>query len=390
MSRVLASLAVLFIGGADLEVWLSPEVSPDPLRIWIRFLAFADRTFVAIPRSIWIFVLPFIAVAHCGYELSTPYIGVANYTATFPAPLLTNDGTSYGVRSLAWILGINEPDSYFRLCFILTCVAFWMAGVLIWRVLPARAAIVVSVITALGPIGETLLGAIGRNDVVMICGALILGLAGRRVWIGVLAGIVMSAGNPEQAIVTSLAFVLVAFALRTPGIVRGALSSLVASGISYLALLVWMKHMGYESRIDALGTYVRQSLTYFLQAAPLSLYAAFGLGAVFIAITCTVLWWRRALFLVVGIVVIPMFFTAITLDQTRITVALSAAGIAALLVWSVPRCLSALQNRGFAYGAAALVIISILLPSIAVSYPGQIILPYKTGVEQFFNPSAGG
>jgi hypothetical protein len=358
--------------------------------MWLRFFDRLESLLLAIPSVIWVALLPLLAVIHCGYELSMPYAGVANFTETYPTPLSGSDSGSYGVRTIAWLLQINEPDSFTRLCVFITCATLWIAGVLIWRVLPKRSAIVVSLLVALGPIGETLFGAIGRSDALVLLGALVLGVVGRNIWIGLLAGLIMVAGNPEQAVAASLAFVLVALALRTPGIVRAAVSSLVISVASYFSMLAWFQHLGNQSRVDSLGPNIRQSLSFFLQAAPISFYAAFGLAFVFIVIACTVLWWRRAVLLILGIVAIPMFFTAITLDQTRITVALSCAGIAAVLVWAVPRCLEALDEMGFGQGMSVLTVIAVVLPSIAVSYPGEIILPYRTGVEQFFNPAAGG
>lgn len=369
---------------------MSHVVVPAGIRFWLRLFTRLEAWLLAIPSAVWITLLPLLAVIHCGYELSMPYAGVKNFTETYPTPLSGSDSGSYGVRTIAWLLRINEPDSFTRLCVLITCATLWIAGVLIWRVLPKRSAIAVSVLVALGPIGETLFGAIGRSDALVLLGALVLGVVGRNIWIGLLAGLIMVAGNPEQAVAASLAFVLVAFVLRTQGIVRAAVSSLVISGASYFVMLALFQHLGYKSRTDALGPNIRQSLSFFLQAAPISFYAAFGLAFVFVVIACTVLWWRRALLLMCGIVIIPMLFTAITLDQTRITVALSCAGIAAVLVWAVPKSLAALDAMGFGSSMSVLTAIAVLLPSIAVSYPGEIILPYKTGVEQFFNPAAGG
>ena len=368
---------------------MSHAVVPAALRFWLRLFEHLERFLLSIPSVIWIAILPIISVIHCGYELSMPYAGVANFTGTFPTPLSGSDSGSYGIRTIAWLLQVDEPDSYTRLCVLITIATLWIVGALLFRVLSKRSAIVVSVLIVLGPIGETLFGAIGRSDVFVLLGALVLGVVGRNIWIGFIAGLIMVAGNPEHAVAASLAFVLVALALRAPGIVRAAVSSLVISCIAYFAMLAWFEHMGYISRVDSLGPNIRQSLSFFLQAAPISFYAAFGLAFVFVVIACTVLWWRRALLLILGIVLIPMFFTAITLDQTRITVALSCAGIAAVLVWSVPKCLQGLDDLGFGSGMSLLTIIAVALPSIAVSYPGDIILPYKTGVEQFFNPAAG-
>lgn len=360
------------------------------MRFWLQLFGQIETFLLSIPRFLWIVALPVISVIHGGYELSMPYNGVANLTETFPVPVNTSEGCSYGIRTIAWLLHINEPDSFTRMCVLITCATLWIMGVLVFRVLPKRSAIVVSVLLALGPVGETLFGAIGRSDVLLLLGALVLGVVGRNILIGAVAGIIMFAGNPEQAAAASIAFMFVALALRLPGMVRAGASAFVVSVFLYGGMLIWFEHQGYKSRVDSLGPNIRQSLSFFLQAAPMSFYAAFGLAMVFVVITSTVLWWRRALLLVVGIVIIPMIFTAITLDQTRITVALSCAGIAAVLVWSVPKCLKALDGFGFSSGLAVLTIVALLLPSIAVSYPGEIILPYKTAVEQFFNPAAGG
>ena len=179
---------------------MSHAVVPAALRFWLRLFEQLERFFLSIPSVLWIAFLPIISVIHCGYELSMPYFGVAHLTETFPVPVGNSEGGSYGVRTIAWMLQINEPDSYTRLCVLITLATLWIVGALLFRVLSKRSAIVVSLILALGPVGETLFGAIGRSDVFVLLGALVLGVVGRKVWIGLLAGLIMVAGNPEQAV----------------------------------------------------------------------------------------------------------------------------------------------------------------------------------------------
>lgn len=359
------------------------------LQFWLQWMAMIESFLLRIPIVLAILVLPVLALAHNGFELVFPFGGVELATSSFPIPYPAHDASSYGLRTLAWALRITTEDSYFRLSTILFCLVLWALGVLVWKKVGHRAGLVVLLIICLGPIGETMLGNLARPDVVFLAGSLLLGVWARSIPFGVGAALVMAAGNPEQAMVATACFILVALGLKAPGILKAAMSAFLTSVVAYVLILLALRHMGSVSRITYFTGFVRKSLTYFLESAPIALYAGFGLSMVMIAITITAIGRRRGALLILGAVVIPLFVTAVTLDQTRVLVPLSAAGVSAILVWSVPKCLKALDKLGYTSGAATLAILTILLPTMAVSYPGEILLPYKTLVELYFNPSAG-
>lgn len=357
---------------------------------WLRLLNAFDCLLQRCPAWVLVTLLPVLAFIHSGFDQQFPNNGIEASTLTYPEPLAASEASSYGVRTIAWALGITTDASFLRLTILLVFGSLWIIGIFSLRMFGRRVALVVLVIIAVGPIGTSLTNNLGRADVLVIAGGLVLGLFGRGVAIGVIGAVLMACGNPEQGLVASLCFLLVALALRSATLTKTAWvalsTSLACAGIA-IAIL---HHLGRESRLDYLVRNLRQSLSYFLQALPLELYAGFGLSVVFILITLTALTWARALTLVLGVILIPLAFTAITLDQTRVLVAVSAASVAAVLRWSVPRCLLALDDYGLHASSTVLVICAVLLPPVAVAYPGTVRLPYRTPVELFFNPAAGG
>jgi len=356
---------------------------------WLHALNWIDRLLRRCPQWVIVAALPFLAFLHSGFDQQFPNDGIESSTVSFPEPLAASEASSYGVRTIAWAMGITTDSSFLRLTGVLVALTLWVVGAFAWRKFGSRTALVIMVITAAGPIGASLTNNLGRADVFVIAGGLLLGLFARGFTLGVVGSLLMACGNPEQGLVASFCLLMVGLGLREKSLLKAATAAFVTSALCAGIAVAALHHFGRESRSDYLFRNLRQSFSYFLQALPLELYAGFGLAFIFILITATAIRRIQALFLVVGVLVIPLIFTAVTLDQTRVLVAVSAASVVAVLRWSVPKCLIALDSYGFHSSSTIMVVVGIILPTVMISYPGVIRLPYRTPVELFFNPAAG-
>lgn len=340
----------------------------------------------------WVFVLsvPFLTLLHSGFNYSFNRDTVQSATVSFPSPMQSQESTSYGLRTIAWAFGVTTEQSYLKLSFALTLIVMLAFGFYAWSKLPRNAAAVVVAIVLIGPIGTNLVNNIGMYDVFMYAGALFLGIAGRSWLTGIVGGLLMSAGNPEQALLASIAFALVGIGLTQKNIWKAGIAAFITALISWAFLFAYVRSSGTESRIFMLTRLFRQSLSYFLQGIPIQIYAGYGLAFAFVLVAVTALSRNRAILLLIGILVLPVMATASTLDQTRVLVQVSTASVVALLVWIAPRALIALERIGWKSASALIVCIAVVLPAVSIIYPGEIRLPYRTAVELYFNPAAGG
>ena len=360
------------------------------LRPWLRVSELLQRALDRFPYWLFVAVIPLVTVIHGGFDLQFPNNGIAQSTESFPSPLASSEASSYGLRTVSWMLGITSDGSYVRLNVAIYVIVVILSGLLARRVLDRNSAKVVVALLWLGPIGVSMTTNLGRPDCFVIAGGVILGIFARNISWGVLGALVMCAGNPEQAVVATLCFLLVSFGLSVPGLIRASSAAFMTSVVCYLGIFIVLRNIGQDSRLGYFARYFRQSLTYFLQSAPLQIYTGFGLAVLFICLTLTAVGVRRAALIVLGVLVVPLLVTATTLDQTRVLVSLTVPSICCVLVWSVPRSVAGFQRLGVSFAPALLIILVFILPAFSINYPGFIRPPYKTPVELFFNPAAGG
>jgi hypothetical protein len=324
---------------------------------------------------IWGFTLVLIcfAVIKGGFTINAL---IPEPLSNYPTPPSTFSSTSYGLRTLAWILRMDYPGSYVVLGLIITAVALATITWAVRRTSQTDDSRIILVFILLGPITLILLNNIGQHDALMILGGSILGLLGRN-WIWALVGaIIMVSANPEQAVVASILLLLMTFAPQLRNWRLGAGIAVGLSAVASITIGMWAHSVGVESRIGFITGLLGNSFYQFFGNFPLSVYAGYGITWV------VVIWITRQASIVfrwligVALIAIPFFMTAITLDQTRVFVGLTTAAILAVLVTFVPQMREAAVAAGYANPLFWTFAAAIFLPAIEVWSKGYVRVPY--------------
>jgi hypothetical protein len=221
---------------------------------------------------------------------------------------------------------------------------------------------------------------LGHYDLWIIAGSATLVLA-KRAWVALLGALVAVLGNPEQALPSALAILLVALAWRNRSL---ALRSLVYLGLASCAVVLvaaWASAAGGPSRSGGYLSLLPLSVESFLGVWPLAIYA--WLGPLWLAVLALILMlppWRSRALALGGVVVVPALMSITTLDGTRVFVAVGTGALVALVAlalqgplreWSPP-------EAALAVGGAAL----IFMPSVIIDTAGGIRLPYSDWISQ--------
>lgn len=295
---------------------------------------------------------------------------------TFPAPEARLTGTSYGLRIAAWVLRTESPTVYVAVAVTLTLVTMVVISVAVHRGVPSATARLAVLVLATGSIGTVLIGNIGRNDVFVILGASLLGLLGAR-WIWALTGTaLMSLGNPEQAALAVLVYLMCCAAPVLRHRVRPAYAALALAVVVVIGISGWAAVEGASSRMGYLGEYLGNSLYHFGRDWPLSLYAVYGVLWLVIGFAVArVSGWPR-ISMALALILLPLLATATTLDQTRVFVGVSAAATFAVVHDFGSGLADALRKAGIPV-LGAVFVACLLLPSIEIDYHGTVRPTYE-------------
>ena len=231
-----------------------------------------------------------------------------------------------------------------------------------------------------------LTGWIGFYDGLFLSGVLLVAVLGSRLW---WIGAVMIAGaNPEMGVCAGLAGLLVGRGLQSTLVTRRSVGVL---GLSVLVtLLVSLARLvsdapGSESRLKLLLVNVADSFTSNIEWWPLTVSSMFaGAWIIVIVVTLTPSRVARRWLVFVGLVVIPLMFTLITLDGTRVAVASSSlAFVLAVRDWL---CTSRESLRIQSSPVILFPVIGLLLV-LALLTPAVSVLPYSPTAD-FYPPWA--
>ncbi|MCA0337832.1 MAG: hypothetical protein LCH66_13380 [Actinobacteria bacterium] len=231
---------------------------------------------------------------------------------------------------------------------------------------------------------------LGHHDVFTVTGTVAAVLARRRLITVLGAGLALL-GNMEQTAVAGLAALLVAAAVGDRRRVR---SAAVVAGIGAAAAVALNLTLAASDATSRLGEAqnagnLEASLRHFLGGWPLALWAALGGLWLLVAMCLTVVssWRRRALALL-GVLVIPVAASALTLDGTRVAASVSSAALATLLVSTWERHGRSRPPSDWMLGAA--VVLALATPAI-VFFPddtGAVRMTYDIVLDQvgWLNP----
>ena len=305
---------------------------------------------------------------------------------SFPYPEVgTVDGLSYGLPTIVWLLGIQGQTTTIGLvAFVLIVIGFLIAAYLVSRTFagPSRALGLIAL--GLGPTITVLLGNIGRHDLLVVYGAVIVGLRGHKWWGLAVGTILMFLGNPEQTIVALGALTILSFAPAfRESLQRVATATLVAL-LALVLLQTWAASMGALGRSDWLGYHLRIGLLNFFGNGYLSLFAGYSILWVFVIWVIVKAPSRSRAIYSVALIAVPFTATVLTADQTRVFVGVSTAALFTVLrvhLADFTAALLRLTPNAVAWSAIA----ALFIPSIDITYRGFQRIPLQWVYDAFVN-----
>ena len=310
---------------------------------------------------------------------------------SFPIPRDTWAQLSYGMRISHWIVGSESLTVPTLVSFGLISVAAVVVASEANRLPSQLSGRIVLVVLLMGPVFTVLLSNVGRPDSFTLLGALVLGLKGRRIPWAITGALLMVLGNPEQTVMaTTILLGLTAIpSLRAWR--PGAVTALAIGLSSYLLLAAYARSAGVGSRLDYVLDLIGNSVYGFTANLSLSLYAGYAVLWLVLLVFALKLSRSQLTVLLVFAILLPVGITAVTLDQTRVFVGVSTAGIAAITVIAVGEFEGLSSRWGLKFPLLLVTAIALFLPAFEVSDQHTVRPPlswmYSTAVERL---SGGG
>ena len=275
------------------------------------------------------------------------------------------------MRTFGWVLSLQEDQQFAVLGLILSLLTIISVTLLLQLGFHDLDARILWILIIAGPCGIIIFHWVGRNDVLMITGSLLVALSHRRWWLVASGLILMVGANPEQSVFAWLALVCLTFMPNLQNWRRLSILGFAASATAFVALSFWSRTSGPGDRSRFLDDFLANSLHNFLANLPLSIYALFG-----------VLWPVVILLLVSGgrseLVIFALTFfpalilTAITLDQTRVFVGISTLALFVWLQQRIPETQKLTQESWLQHRLGWVVAISVVLPAIEIFGPSGL------------------
>ena len=356
------------------------------LRWWARIERLPTWCFLA-----WVAAL---LIARSGVSWSG-FDELLRFGREFPRPGTTFRSNAVLGPAFSWLTRADSPTRWLVLHGVVT--AAWFAAVVVllrravgsarqWRVAVVWLSFVSST--------TSLLRHLGAYDVFTLWGAALVALGGAT-WTSIVGGALMGATNAEQGLLALCCGALVHWALprvdgpgdtsarsrvderSTLAVIGPALGGLV---VARLVVLVWFGQLGAEvqGRSQAFGELLRDALTNASSLGGTGAYSWLGAGWVLVLVT---LWYLRHhpfrwVAVACGVVLVPAAATVTTLDGSRVFCAVSAVALLVLLVRVVPR-VEHPDGSWMLRGAAALMLVGLLVPAINTTYRGGIRIPWR-------------
>lgn len=289
----------------------------------------------------------------------------------FPYPPNTFTSLSYGFRTFGWVFSFDRDFHFALLGIVLVVIALGLIAALARIKFNNTDGRIIVILVVAGPIGTILLSWIGRNDVLMILGSILVAFSNRRLSLVVPGLVMMIAGNPEQSVLAWLALVTASFFTHMESWRRLALVGLAVSSTALAGLSLLARSLGAGDRSRFLDDYLLASLHNFLSNLPLSIYALFGIMWP-VVLVLLALGGRRELIVFFLTFAPAVVVTAITLDQTRVFVGISSLALVAWLADRVPRTAQLLHGTWLSNRLGWVALIALVLPAIEVFGPSGL------------------
>lgn len=300
-------------------------------------------------------------------------------SSAFPLPLAGPDASSFGWPLIVWALQLET----YRGLWLIPLASMLVACITLTPVLAAKlgrpVAYTASAVTLLGPIPLAGFSHLGRHDFLILIGGCSLAISLRKPIIAVLSALLMSLGNPEQALLATSLLLAILVLLGQRSALRGGIAAISAAVIFWVASSIWLSSLGVPSRIQYLRDVMAEFAPIALRNLPTLAWATYGL--VLLAIVMLVVassGLRRWLLLVAVLLPLGLFFIG---DQSRIAVAVSTP-VAIYSTILVLRRIFKYQDAAKAPEMTAGVIaVAVIAPSIHILFLGGYFEPYASLID---------
>lgn len=324
-----------------------------------------------IPTWILVALVLVVTLLKSGFATKSPVVWELE---NFPLPVSERGQTSsYGLRTLGYFFQTESQATYWLIAVAMTLLVMGLAvAALLASPIGSVTSRRLSVVVVLGgPLVWTVLREYHGLDPWVLAGSVIIAsLSWGR--IGFLVGLsLMLLGNPEQALVAMVALGIASLipALRQwqPRAFIGlAVATIVVAAVSAVTY-----NLGGTSRLSMVRQYAIEGGGYFFSWGYLGLYAGLGLAPLFaIAI------WLHSKRTITGIFMlgafcVPVLFTMVTLDQSRVLVGTSSLLAVTVTLVSLPIVLDWLDQHNLD-GPLVVLVTVLLLPVVHIEYPSVV------------------
>lgn len=339
----------------------------DPLRPLAGVVERLGNFWLSRSYFLQVSIIALVLVIKVGFDIELRNIQEAYLPGSlkFPAPA-GYVSASFGQVVFAWIFGLENTTTWVATHFLLTALAMTLIVVLVSRNNQVPRAYLILVVVAATSTSTVLLS-LGKYDVFTFMGAALLILA-RTNWIAALGAMIMASGNPEQAILGSLALILLTFIEPFRRYRSRAVFSLAFSVSAWIVVQIWFLSSGIDlGRLALVPVFLGESLSNFAVSPLGEIWSWLGAGW-FIAIPALILIETKSRWLLlISLILIPGIATLVTADGARVFGAISFPVFVATGIWLAQ---VKVGPSRFAKQAVGIFLILSILAPVTIDRPG--------------------
>ena len=269
----------------------------------------------SMPKALFLALCLLLLVARDGFWLyASDWDVTRNSIASFPEAVSWQT-YSWGNIVLAKALGVDNAAAWYGMHILLTVLVIALPVGWAWR-RPAGEFHLQVVFWFLVPVVSSLFMWIGMYDVVFVLGLVTVAFS-RRWYFAIAGALIMSAGNPEQALVAAAIYVILTIAPSVADRRRHALTALLTTGVALIPVLLWQQSQDASGRASYLNSPI-QGMKFLIQNWPHSVWAWFGI--LWLVVACGILAAakRDRWILLLALVVLPGAVTLMVNDWNRV------------------------------------------------------------------------
>jgi hypothetical protein len=330
-----------------------PDLDPN-LRILLRRTTEFGAGFSRLPRVLQVAIVAVLEMGRVGlYWFDKDWETISSEIRSFPVAE-GYQGYSWGNLLVAKIAGFDEAWEWYIFHAVLTLVVLVLPLVFIRKLTNVGFSIFL-VLWALAPVTTTLLLWVGMYDVVTVLGAVLIAFSTRLVGV-IPAAVIMSSGNPEQAVVASVAYIFLTFTgpFRERRLL--ALVAFLTTIAAYVPVRLWASAQEAPSRIDLLGSPLAGVLR-LINEWPGSVF--WWYGPLWLVVLAFILMQSRwgALWSAAALILIPGVAAFVTTDWHRVFWLVTVIG----LILVIRRLVEAMQHSRAGFTVISVAIIALVI-----------------------------